>query len=289
MLDVEMLKGIPEPWFSIDYDLSEQKIESGDGKKGFTGQTITEDFYFYTKLKQHGVDLWCDSSIQCLHEDRETGMTWGLTSNMPQHPGITIVEKGLLIADIGCGNTVNPLAYDNKVIRYDFDEKVNPDFRCDVRCIPENDNVFDIVQANHVLEHLPFRETTKALKEWFRIVKPGGRLEVRVPDLGYACSEIAKGNYGVMYEQDDITMPYNLLMLYGLQSCDGQIHFNGFDENLLRQACEIAGFKNFTVEKTGAQDSSGKPYELTATIHKNEATVLPTLSKEWKVINETTD
>lgn len=41
---------------------------------------------------------------------------------------------------------------------------------------------FDLIYASHVLEHVPWYQTLDTLKEWYRVLKHGGHLEVWVPD-----------------------------------------------------------------------------------------------------------
>ena len=48
--------------------------------------------------------------------------------------------------------------------------------------LPFAENTFDVVYASHVLEHVPWYSSGEILREWVRILKPGGRLEVWVPD-----------------------------------------------------------------------------------------------------------
>jgi SAM-dependent methyltransferase len=48
--------------------------------------------------------------------------------------------------------------------------------------LPFKEGVFDLVYASHVLEHIPWYMVEDALREWVRILKPEGRLEVWVPD-----------------------------------------------------------------------------------------------------------
>ena len=47
---------------------------------------------------------------------------------------------------------------------------------------PFEDNTFDIVHASHVLEHVNWYDVEATVKQWVRILKPGGQLEVWVPD-----------------------------------------------------------------------------------------------------------
>jgi hypothetical protein len=48
--------------------------------------------------------------------------------------------------------------------------------------LPFKDHTFDIVYASHVLEHIPWYMVEEVLKEWIRIIKINGRLEIWVPD-----------------------------------------------------------------------------------------------------------
>jgi SAM-dependent methyltransferase len=48
--------------------------------------------------------------------------------------------------------------------------------------LPFQSHSFDLVYASHVLEHIPWYFTAPTLKEWVRILKRGGVLEIWVPD-----------------------------------------------------------------------------------------------------------
>jgi predicted SAM-dependent methyltransferase len=46
------------------------------------------------------------------------------------------------------------------------------------------DNSFDLVYASHVVEHFDYRdELHRTLSEWMRVLKPGGAVQISVPDL----------------------------------------------------------------------------------------------------------
>ena len=283
MLDVAMLKRIGSPWFSLNYELLAQppKANLPSGEKQSQSQTRTEDFFFYTKLKQNGVQLWCDTSIQCLHEDRDTGVSWGLTHEMAQFPGVTIAEKGLLVADIGCGNRPNPLAQANTVVRFDSDESCKPDMVCDIRSIPEADSTFDIALASHCLEHIPIADCESTLVEWLRILKLGGKLIIRVPDLAYACRRVIGQSPNVITQPEGWPRPYHHHMIYGMQIGSGQTHFNGFTKDTLSEitqsclpGCEIS------IEETNP-DPLGEMTELTMTVIKGAVSESPKLYESW--------
>ena len=70
------------------------------------------------------------------------------------------------------------------------------DIKMDIQSIPLNDNEFDAVICNHVLEHV--KDDQKALREIYRILKPGGLAILQVPmDM----------NMTSTYEDDSITSP----------------------------------------------------------------------------------
>ncbi|MDC6365984.1 MULTISPECIES: class I SAM-dependent methyltransferase [Flavobacteriaceae] len=46
------------------------------------------------------------------------------------------------------------------------------DVKADICDLPFEDNTFDVILCNHVLEHIP--NDTKAMQELFRVMKPGG-------------------------------------------------------------------------------------------------------------------
>jgi SAM-dependent methyltransferase len=49
--------------------------------------------------------------------------------------------------------------------------------------LPVADSTYDLVYASHVLEHVAWFNTVTALREACRILKPGGAVEVWVPDF----------------------------------------------------------------------------------------------------------
>ncbi|MBN1116475.1 MAG: class I SAM-dependent methyltransferase [Bacteroidales bacterium] len=53
------------------------------------------------------------------------------------------------------------------------------DYKCDVQEMPFEDNSYDVIICNHVLEHV--RDDKKALEEILRILKPGGFSIMQVP------------------------------------------------------------------------------------------------------------
>lgn len=69
------------------------------------------------------------------------------------------------------------------------------DHEGDARQLPFENNVFDIVYSSHCIEHIQWYQVEDTIKEWVRVLKPGGSLEVWTVN-GYA---IAKAL--VVYEE----------------------------------------------------------------------------------------
>lgn len=45
------------------------------------------------------------------------------------------------------------------------------------------DNSVEAIRASHVLEHFPHGQVADVIKEWVRVLKPGGELKIAVPDF----------------------------------------------------------------------------------------------------------
>jgi predicted SAM-dependent methyltransferase len=67
------------------------------------------------------------------------------------------------------------------------------DIRSDVRRLPLPDHYADEAMAIHVLEHLNRWDAPAALREWRRVLKPGGLLILELPDLLKCCKAVLSG------------------------------------------------------------------------------------------------
>jgi predicted SAM-dependent methyltransferase len=90
----------------------------------------------------------------------------------------------------------------------------------------------DLIYNCHVLEHFKRREVGRVLKEWHRVLKPGGILRISVPDFAKLCEVYQK------YGQLDLVIG----ALFGRQDYLYNIHYNVFDFATLKRELESAGF-----------------------------------------------
>ena len=69
----------------------------------------------------------------------------------------------------------------------------SPDVLCDLRDLtPFEDDFADEVLAVHVVEHFWRWEVLAVLKEWVRVLRPGGRMVLECPNLLTACEELLR-------------------------------------------------------------------------------------------------
>ena len=86
-----------------------------------------------------------------------------------------------------------------------------PDIECDLHAIPLPDGHADSAYAIHVLEHFHRYETEDVLREWVRILKPGGKLIVEVPCL----DKVLRHFFNAMRNGTPINEQATMHRLYG--------------------------------------------------------------------------
>ena len=111
--------------------------------------------------------------------------------------------------------------------------EVEPDVVADVRHLDAWDcGEVESIYACHVLEHIPRPDLLQTLREWRRVLKPGGKLRVSVPDFGTVAS---------LYN-DGVSFWRLAGLLYGRQDYEGNTHHIGFDYEYLAWMLGEAGF-----------------------------------------------
>jgi ubiquinone/menaquinone biosynthesis C-methylase UbiE len=77
--------------------------------------------------------------------------------------------------NLGCGN--------KKIEGFTGVDIKDADIVSDIRALPFADDSVDEIMAIHVCEHFYIHEIVSTLKEWRRVLKAGGKLEVELPCL----------------------------------------------------------------------------------------------------------
>ncbi len=141
----------------------------------------------------------------------------------------------------------------------------------DARALPFPDGSFGLIYASHVIEHLPWYETTSALKEWRRVLAPGGSLEVWTIDaIKVAKQLIEYEETGAWTKRDKWTRhgvgrnPFlwcaGRIFAYAKDDCDDSVFWHRalFTPRHLRECFEAAGFQN--VSPMDRQEVRGKDH-----------------------------
>ena len=122
--------------------------------------------------------------------------------------------------------------------------------------IPAEDDSLDLVYHSHMLEHLSYLDGISFIKECYRVLAPGGRMRVLVPDLEIWINAYTNKNefffeeYRKVLDPNIYVTPAAIFM--GMLHNHG--HECGYDFASLKWLVEHAGFVN--VKRTLYADST---------------------------------
>ena len=161
-------------------------------------------------------------------------------------------QKNLKYLHIGGGDNVLPKPFiniDSRKKKGVLNLKAYP--------LKFKDNSFDLVYASHILEHFNKIKVLKVLKEWVRVLKPGGVLRISVPSF-----DNLSLIYNIDKNIDNISGP-----LMGGQTYKDNFHYEIFNQKKLIKLLTNAGLEAI------------HPWDFRRTIH----------SKYWDFSQATTN
>jgi len=127
--------------------------------------------------------------------------------------------KQPLMLDIGAGG----LSSDDKFTAVDL--HTNADIKATMWDIPLPDGSVEAIFSSNALEHVGRFEVVPTLREWHRLLRRGGRLQVVVPDLEWACR----------WWLEHQTTKWDMAIIYGHQKHEGEYHKTGFTPAILQE------------------------------------------------------
>lgn len=163
-------------------------------------------------------------------------------------------EKGELKLNIGCGGDIrdgwlNIDAIDNNGVDVIADVT-------DLSMFPDECSV--VVENNHIIEHISYRDTLVVLKEWIRLLKIGGEFILRCPDVGKMCQRYSEGSWVI---GPDGTERNIINVLYGnFEDPIYGVHRAGFDKALINRYLRECGLIDIKV----TDSDRGHEFELFA-------------------------
>jgi SAM-dependent methyltransferase len=101
---------------------------------------------------------------------------WPSETYMKYRPESTF--QGRKVLNFGCGKTTYK---SENVVNLDVYPHQGVNVVCTENKLPFENDTFDFIIANHVLEHVP--NWFESFKEMARVVKPGGQIEVWIPPV----------------------------------------------------------------------------------------------------------
>jgi len=112
-------------------------------------------------------------------------------------------------------------------------------------------NSVDEIHASHILEHFSYGDVVKALEDWVRVLKPGGRMRIAVPDLNKVTKDTPITG--------DATWRFYLM---GGQTNGDDFHRSAFTEELLRHYMVTAGLNRIERWEAPAGSTAALPLSL---------------------------
>ena len=134
--------------------------------------------------------------------------------------------------NIGCLWGGRLPGFHNLDIRDDLDVDIVTDMR-DLSMIPDN-HLLEM-RASNVLEHVPHLETVTVLREWNRVLKPGGKLWLSVPDFDSVFR---------LYKETGMLEDWLIYHMYGEQHQPFAFHYTIFNWPNMRALLNEAGFSD---------------------------------------------
>ncbi|HLD90887.1 MAG TPA: class I SAM-dependent methyltransferase [Patescibacteria group bacterium] len=133
--------------------------------------------------------------------------------------------------NIGCGNRIYkeyPKGY--TCVNLDIRPLEGVDIVGNVEAVDLPNEQFDYILASDIIEHFPISKTIGLLKEWARLLKHGGVMEIRTPNMQWA----------VEYYRQTGDAKFVSYHMFGGQDYPGNFHFVMFDVKWLSNLCIAA-------------------------------------------------
>ena len=247
------------------------------GRETFSG---TEDIYFYEKARKipGECQILVDTSVLAGHHDKKTGISYGMSGNcspverakwlpLPDGSGLRkdrkeATEAGKkLCLDLGAGESRREWP---GYITYTLDSRprAGVDYVQDLTQLNQPSDHWDRVASRHSFEHVGRWDQERLWSEVFRITKPGGDIEICVPNVEWAAEKIVAGEVDF----------HVLNVLYGSQEMEAEmgrdknVHFFAYTPAIARALAEGCGLVNVVVKSY--KDDPSLEYHLIVTGEK---------------------
>lgn len=131
------------------------------------------------------------------------------------------------------------------------------------RSFPFDDSTFDYIMAEHMIEHIDYRDGRTMLAECHRVLKPGGRVRLATPDLSTLLALHSMDKTDAQTEYLDWVVTH---LMPEVQACRDVFVINNafrawghqflYDQDTLSLALRAQGFQNIVFYKPGASEDA---------------------------------
>jgi len=132
-------------------------------------------------------------------------------------------------------------------------ESTHLEFCASMDSLPISEKAYNKILAVHVIEHYPWNNQIDLLKEWYRVLKINGILEIHTPNLEYIIKcyltkkwkrEIKNPDWKFPFESDQDKSLWANFKLFSVPTIENDRHFCCYDFKLLKRNLVYAGFKS---------------------------------------------
>ena len=252
---------------------------------------LAGDLRYLEKLRTNLRDMMSHSALTDAHRftcalEEAFRKMWGHWCDQSREvfisPGPSVSEQTSAINQKGEGFFIRKLHIGGKVFHPEW-EVLNAvpaksvDHVGDAKNLSRfGDEIFSEIYASHVLEHFDYvSELDTVLKEWARVLQPGGKLYISVPDM----DKLA--NLFLMKDKLNLQERFHVMrMMFGGQTSAYDYHKVGFNREILETFLIKAWFINLRVvddfgifKDTSTMKFHGVPISIN--IMAEKATVQP--------------
>lgn len=119
--------------------------------------------------------------------------------------------------------------------------------------LPYESGSVDEIYSSHALEHIRKGQVVQTLLEWARVIRPGGKITIRVPDLAWVCENWLKHR----------TNDWHMDAIFGNQEHDGEMHHTGFTKEIMERYLAEAGLVVTSFQDVWSHEQNTLHFEAT--------------------------
>ncbi len=158
---------------------------------------------------------------------------------MERKPRLVWVQAMSLRVEVGAGDNPKP-GYVHCDVRPNLP---HIEHTCNAWELPFADGTVDEIYTYHMLEHVTEHQGKLSIREWFRVLQSGARVEIHVPDLdGHVRQYFLPGNTTVSGHAHLTNRRHALHGFWGWQNYPEDIHKWGYNFESLSELLAGAGF-----------------------------------------------